>query len=81
MATSAKAPKKTKTTSTTYDKDYADNLITENYQKGVKDGQQQIWNNVAVFLQTRMNTYFEARQDELAKECREILLLIKPNIQ
>ena len=80
MAATKKSPTKSKT-ATTYDKEYADKLKQESYDQGIDAGQQQVYAGVVAFLQQRMNTYFELRQDELAKECREILTLIKPNLK
>lgn len=64
-----------------YDKEFADKLIKQNYEKGIQVGHQEIYKVVANFLQQRMNLYFESRHDDLAKECRDILLLIKQNIK
>ena len=80
MAATKKSPTKSKT-ATTYDKEYTDKLKQESYDQGIDAGQQQVYAGVVAFLQQRMNTYFELRQDELAKECREILTLIKPNLK
>ena len=80
MAAPKKTPSKSKT-ATTYDKEYVNKLKHENYQKGIEVGQQQVYAAMVTFFQQRMNTYFELRQDELAKECREILTLIKPNLK
>tara|TARA_R110000824_G_scaffold14308_2_gene60995 strand:+ start:325 stop:582 length:258 start_codon:yes stop_codon:yes gene_type:complete len=82
MAVTKKAPKKLKSQSaTTYDKEYADKLIKKGYEDGLESGQQQVYAAMVNFFQQRMNTYFELRQDEMAKECREVLSLIKPNLK
>ena len=82
MAATKKTPTKSKSQAgTTYDKEYADKLIKKSHDNGVQIGQQQAWSSMANFLQQRMTVYFESRQDDLAKECRDILLLIKPNIK
>jgi DNA-binding ferritin-like protein (Dps family) len=44
-------------------------------------GQQAVYRAMAEFVSQRMLKHFESRNDELAKELREILLLIKQNIQ
>lgn len=44
-------------------------------------GQQAVYRAMAEFVSNRMVKHFETRNDELAKELREILLLIKQNIQ
>ena len=82
MAATKKSPTKSKSQSAiTYDKESTDKLIKEGYNEGQEAGQQQVYATMVNFFQQRMNTYFELRQDELAKECREVLLLIKPNLK
>lgn len=44
-------------------------------------GQQAVYRAMAEFVSQRMLKHFESRNDELAKELREILTLIKQNIQ
>lgn len=80
MAATKKSPTKSKT-ATTYDKEYADKLKQESYDQGIDAGQQQVYAAMVAFFQQRMNTYFELRQDEMAKECREVLTLIKSNLK
>ena len=80
MAATKKSPTKSKSP-TTYDKEYTDKLIKKGYEDGLESGQQQVYAAMVNFFQQRMNTYFELRQDELAKECREVLSLIKPNLK
>lgn len=80
MAAAKKTPAKSDNKSV-YDKEFADKLIKQNYEKGIQVGHQEIYKVVANFLQQRMNLYFESRHDDLAKECRDILLLIKQNIK
>jgi len=80
MAATKKSPTKSKT-ATTYDKEYVDKLKQKSFAKGLEVGQQQVYAAMVNFFQQRMNTYFELRQDELAKECREVLTLIKPNLK
>tara|TARA_Y100001938_G_scaffold144236_1_gene218460 strand:+ start:577 stop:846 length:270 start_codon:yes stop_codon:yes gene_type:complete len=80
MAAAKKTPAKSNDKSV-YDKEFADKLIRQNYEKGILVGQQEIYKILANFLQQRMNLYFESRRDDLAKECRDILLIIKQNIK
>ena len=49
--------------------------------EGQKSGQQSVYIAMAEFISQRMVKHFELRNDELAKELREILTLIKQNIQ
>ena len=51
------------------------------YLEGQEHGQQAIYKVVADFLSERMMGHFQSKNDELAKELREIYLLIKQNIK
>ncbi len=65
----------------TYDKEIADKLIQDSHERGLEQGRQEVWVAVANFIQGRMNAYFEAKQDDMAKESRDILIAIKQNIK
>ena len=51
------------------------------YEKGKLEGQQEVYRAIADFLSNRMLTHFQVKNDELAKELREIYSLIKANIK
>tara|TARA_Y100001938_G_C7802251_1_gene287687 strand:- start:85 stop:324 length:240 start_codon:yes stop_codon:yes gene_type:complete len=51
------------------------------YEKGKLDGQQDVYKVMADFLSSRMLNHFQLKNDELAKELREIYSLIKSNIK
>jgi hypothetical protein len=51
------------------------------YLEGQEAGQQAVYKIVTDFVAQRMISHFEAKNDELAKELREIYLLIKENIK
>jgi hypothetical protein len=60
--------------------------ITENdletkFMEGQGVGQQSVYRIVSDFLEQRMFEHFQAKNDELAKELREIYLLIKENVK
>ncbi len=80
MATSKKTSPKTNE-GATYDKEFADKLIKESYERGLSTGKQEAFTTLATFLQQRMTIYFENRKDDIAKEYRDILLLIRQNIK
>lgn len=56
-------------------------LITRAFAEGKSEGQQEVYKTFAAFLKKRMIDHFEDKNDELAKELREIYLLTKENIK
>jgi len=56
-------------------------LINEAYSRGRTEGGQEVYQTYAMFLQKRMLEHFENKNDELAKEIREIYILTKQNIK
>jgi len=55
--------------------------LEQAFQKGKFEGQQEVYKIMADFLKKRMVEHFETKNDELAKELREIYSLIKANIK
>jgi hypothetical protein len=51
------------------------------YEKGKDDGQQEVYKVISDFLSQRMLSHFQLKNDELAKELREVYSLIKQNIK
>ena len=78
MATEKK-PKKANT-STKDEKELTD-LTTNAYEDGKIQGQQEVYKTYANFLKQRMIMHFENKNEELAKELREIYFLTKENIK
>lgn len=78
MATEKK-PKKANT-STKDEKELTD-LTTNAYEDGKIQGQQEVYKTYANFLKQRMIMHFENKNEELAKELREIYFLTKQNIK
>jgi hypothetical protein len=77
--TTSKKPKKTNT-STKDEKDPTD-LTTRAYENGKAQGQQEIYTAYANFLKQRMIMHFENKNEELAKELRDLYFLTKENIK
>ena len=63
------------------DEKYITNLTKNAYQNGLVAGQQEVYTVISDFLSQRMVEHFELKKDELAKELREIYLLVKQNIK
>ena len=78
MATEKK-PKKANT-STKDEKELTD-LTTNAYEDGKIQGQQEVYKTYANFLKQRMIMHFENKNEELAKELRELYFLTKQNIK
>ena len=57
------------------------NAYEKGKQEGQLEGQQEVYRAIADFLSNRMLTHFQVKNDELAKELREIYSLIKANIK
>jgi len=57
------------------------NAYEKGKQEGQQEGQQEVYRGVAEFLSQRMLSHFQLKNDELAKELREIYSLIKANIK
>jgi len=55
-------------------------LINNSFEAGKQEGSQDVWKGIASFISERMHKHFENRQDDLARELREILLALKKNI-
>ena len=62
-------------------KEESEKNIEDAYQKGKLEGQQEIYKVISDFLSQRMLNHFQLKNDELAKELREIYSLIKSNIK
>jgi effector-binding domain-containing protein len=56
-------------------------IMTEAYKKGFIDGSAKVYKAYNGFLQDRMLKHFEEKNDELAKEVREIYLLNKETMK
>ncbi len=56
-------------------------LINEAYSRGRAEGGQEVYQAYAAFLQKRMLEHFENKNDDLAKEIRDIYILTKQNIK
>jgi hypothetical protein len=56
-------------------------LTMSAFAEGKYEGQQEVYKTFATFLKKRMIAHFEDKNDELAKELREIYLLTKENIK
>jgi effector-binding domain-containing protein len=56
-------------------------IMTEAYKKGFIDGSAKVYEAYNGFLQDRMLKHFEEKNDELAKEVREIYLLNKETMK
>ena len=63
------------------DEKYISDLSKQAYGNGVNDGQQEVYKVVAEFISQRMLAHFVGKNDELAKELREIHALISQNIK
>ena len=59
----------------------AQEQLEQAFHKGKLEGQQEVYKVMADFLKKRMVEHFETKNDELAKELRDILLIIKSNIK
>jgi hypothetical protein len=56
-------------------------IMTEAYKKGFIEGSKKVYEAYNGFLQDRMLKHFEEKNDELAKEVREIYLLNKETMK
>jgi|AACY02.14.fsa_nt_gi hypothetical protein len=59
--------------------------LLQSYERGKEEGrqigQQEVYVGITDFLSQRMISHFSLKNDEMAKELREIYLLIKKNVQ
>ncbi len=62
-------------------KEESQRQVEFSYQKGKDDGQQEVYKVIVDFLSQRMLSHFQLKNDELAKELREIYSIIKQNIK
>lgn len=62
-------------------KEESEKSVQEAYVRGKEEGHQQVYKAVAEFVSQRMLDHFQLKNDELAKELREIYSLIKSNIK
>jgi hypothetical protein len=76
------APKKPKKVNTPpkNEKELTD-LTAEAYENGKAQGQQEVYKIYSNFLKQRMIMHFENKNEELAKELRELYFLTKQNIK
>jgi hypothetical protein len=56
-------------------------IMTEAYKKGFIEGSQKVYEAYDNFLKKRMLEHFEGKNDELAKEIRELYLLNKDTLK
>ena len=56
-------------------------IMIEAYKKGFIEGSKKVYETYDNFLQARMLKHFEEKNDELAKEIREIYLLNKETMK
>jgi hypothetical protein len=63
------------------DEKYISDLSKQAYGKGLDDGQQEVYKIVSDFLSQRMIAHFVGKNDELAKELREIHAIVSQNIK
>lgn len=54
--------------------------ISMSAEEARTQGQQEVWQSVLNFCKERMRTHFENRQDDLARELREIVAAVQKNI-
>jgi|TARA_R110001583_G_scaffold71672_1_gene201650 hypothetical protein len=80
MATKKKSTPNPEDTSPSPSEEEINILINDSYQKGKEDGLQDAWRGVAAFIEERMHQHFGKRQDDLARELREILFALNKNI-
>jgi hypothetical protein len=80
MATKKKTNPHNPTTPPPPSQEEINTLINDSYQKGKEDGLQEGWKGLAGFIEERMYQHFGKRQDDLARELREILFALKKNI-
>jgi hypothetical protein len=63
------------------DEKYLTDLTTSAYENGKIHGQQEVYKVYANFLKHRMVTHFENKDEEMAKELRELYFLTKEKIK
>lgn len=54
--------------------------IANAYNRGRQEGQQEVWSAVSNFLKERMLAQFVNKNDEIAKELRDLNQIISKNI-
>jgi len=80
--TATKKSKKVNTpTKDEKDEKYLTDLTTNAYQNGKVHGQQEVYKAYANFLKQRMIMHFENKDEEKAKELRELYFLTKEKIK
>lgn len=78
MATKKNTTKKEPTP--TPSQEEVDTQLAISFETGKREGSQEVWKGMASFIADRMHKHFENRQDDLARELREILSAVRKNI-
>jgi len=60
--------------------EHTNKMINNAFENGKKEGQQDIWKGVSKFLKERMLAHFLNKNNEIAKELRDINEIISKNI-
>ena len=60
--------------------EHTNKMINNAFENGKKEGQQEVWKAVSKFLKERMLAHFMNKNNEIAKELRDINEIISKNI-
>lgn len=60
--------------------EHTNKMISNAFENGKKEGHQEIWKSVSNFVKERMLVHFINKNDEIAKELRQINEIISKNI-
>lgn len=60
--------------------EHTNKMINNAFENGKKEGQQDVWKGVSNFLKERMLAHFMNKNNEIAKELRDINEIISKNI-